>query len=243
MVDAALAANVLTGIGAAANISLALSQVPLYIQMWREGCSDAYSPLPSLALSVTLSLWSGYTVWYIPVAQLYAANFAGFLIPFLYLCVHAALASTLARKAAIFFGTVLALGATWAFSAGVFLGPGVANRVNISIGVTATANALFFLAPLSPLYTALVELDLSRVSLVLSCVQVAQSIVWILAGHFLGDAFILAMNAVGLTFAVLQILSWIYIFLRRGSQQAKEAQQLPSPSAATALSVREAAGK
>lgn len=222
MANNALAADILTSIGAAMNIALALSQAPLYLQMYREGSSDKYSPLPSLALSVTLSLWSGYTVWHIPVAQLYAANFAGFLIPFIYLLIFAALASTPAKKLFILSYSVLALGATWAFSAGVFLGPGVANRVGISIGVTATANVLFFLAPLRPLYTALRELDLQRVSLTLSLVQVVQSIVWILAGHFLGDSFILAMNCVGLSFACLQIASWVYIFLRRKGQGAAD---------------------
>lgn len=239
-VDPAVAANVFTAIGAAMNIALALSQVPLYVQMCREGCSDKYSPVPSLALAISLSLWSGYTVWHIPVAQLYAANFTGFLVPFLYLMVHAALASTPARKAFIFLGSVLCIGLTWAFSAGVFLGPGVANRVGVSIGVTACANALFFLAPLRPLYTALIELDLSRVSLVLSCVQVVQSIVWILAGYFLGDSFIWAMNCVGLAFAVLQILSWCYIFVRRAALP-KAAPAAAASGAAPTLDVRDPA--
>ena len=149
-----VAGDILTAIGAAGNICLALAQVPLYLQMWREGCSDKYSFFPSLALSCVMSLWSGYTVWYLPLPQIYTANFTGFLIPFCYLCVHAALASTSARKAAIFLGSCFCIGLTWAFSAGVFLGPGVAHPVDVSIGVTATCSFAFFLAPLRPLWIA-----------------------------------------------------------------------------------------
>lgn len=205
--------NVLTAIGAAGNICLALAQVPLYLQMWREGSSDKYSPLPSFALSFVMSLWCGYTVWFLPLPAIYAANFSGMLIPFFYLMVHAALASTLARKAAVFFGSVFALGLSWAFSAGVFLGAGVANRVDVSISVTAAFSFAFFIAPLRPLYTALQELDLTRVSLTLSLVQICQSIVWILAGYFIGDSFITWMNSVGLGFAVLQVSCFFYIYL------------------------------
>ena len=231
-----VAGNVLTALGAAGNIALALSQVPLYLQMYREGCSDKYSPIPSLALSCVMSLWGGYTVWHLPLPQIYAANFCGFLIPFVYLCIHAALASTLARRAGIFLGTVFALGLTWAFSAGVFLGPGVANPVDVSIGVTAACSFGFFLAPLRPLFTALQQLDLTRVSLTLSLVQVVQSIVWILAGYFIGDVFITWMNSVGLAFAVLQVGCWLYIFLRTRAAAGKQAP--PPPEAASALDVR-----
>ena len=154
-----IAGEVFLSLGAAMNIGLALSQVPLIWQMMKEGCSDKYSWIPSLALSVCLSLWSGYTVWFLPLAQLYAANFCGFLIPFIYLMLFSWFSSTWQRKALIFGVSVLSLGATWAFSAGVFLGSSVSNPVNISIGVTATSNAFFFLAPLWPLYSALRELD------------------------------------------------------------------------------------
>ena len=92
--------NVLTAIGAAGHICLALAQVPLYLQMYREGSSDKYSPLPSLALSFVMSLWCGYTVWYLPLPAIYVANFSGMVIPFCYLMVHAALASTLKKKVA-----------------------------------------------------------------------------------------------------------------------------------------------
>jgi hypothetical protein len=233
-----VAGNVLTALGAAGNIALALSQAPLYLQMYREGCSDKYSPIPSLALSCVMSLWGGYTVWYLPLPQIYAANFCGFLIPFVYLCIHAALASTLARRAGIFLGTVFALGLTWAFSAGVFLGPGVANPVDVSIGVTAACSFGFFLAPLRPLFTALQQLDLTRVSLTLSLVQVVQSIVWILAGYFIGDVFITWMNSVGLAFAVLQVGCWLYIFLRTRAAAGKQAPPPPPPEAASTLDVR-----
>ena len=195
----------------------------------KEGCSDKYSWIPSLALSVCLSLWSGYTVWFLPLAQLYAANFCGFLIPFIYLMLFSWFSSTWQRKALIFGVSVLSLGATWAFSAGVFLGSSVSNPVNISIGVTATSNAFFFLAPLWPLYSALRELDVSRVSLFLSLVQVVQSVVWIVAGALVPDSFIMAMNAVGLAFACLQIASWSYItIMSKGRKDDDEGGLAPS---------------
>jgi hypothetical protein len=233
--------NVLTAIGAAGNICLALAQVPLYLQMYREGSSDKYSPLPSLALSFVMSLWCGYTVWYLPLPAIYVANFSGMVIPFCYLMVHAALASTLKKKVAAFFGTLLALGLSWGFSAGVFVGPGVTNRVDIHIGVTAAFSFGFFIAPLRPLFTALQDLDLSRVSLTLPLVQICQSIIWIFAGFYIGDAFTTWMNSVGLGFAVLQVACWVYIYLRGGKPAAtlgKPAATPPLQEAAAVLDVR-----
>jgi hypothetical protein len=223
-----VAQSVLLSLGAAMNISLALSQVPLLIQMMKEGVSDSYSWMPSLALSVTLSLWSTYTVWFLPLPQLYAANFCGFIIPFLYLMCFAAYASTWQKKCTIFFTSVIAVGATWAFGAGVFLGGNTQNPVSVVTGVTATSNVLFFLAPLYPLYLALKELDVSRVSLTLSCVQVVQSVVWIAGGALVPDFFIVAINAVGMCFAFIQIASWCYITVMAKSKEGaapKEAAQ------------------
>ncbi len=230
--DYTLLAGIFTALGAAGNIALALAQVPLVLQMFREGSSDKYSPLPSLALALSFSLWCGYTVWFLPVAQLYAANFCGMIIPFCYLMCFSWLAGTPLRRAQIFFGSIFCLGVSWAFSSGVFLGPGVSNRVGVCIGVTAAVNATFFLAPLRPLYLALVELDISRVSLWLSMVQVVQSIVWMLAGFYLRDSFIFAMNSVGLGFALIQIGGWIFIFLR-SAPKGGVALEVRSPSQPT----------
>ena len=118
------AVEVFSGLGAALNIALFLSQFPLVLQFIREGSSDRYPWLPSFALMSAMALWSGYVTFVIPTPQLYAGNFPGMIISFLNLVAFIVFASTWRRRATIALATVLALGAAWGFSAGVFLGGG-----------------------------------------------------------------------------------------------------------------------
>jgi hypothetical protein len=207
----AVATEVFSAIAAAGNIILFASQIPL---MWRlirvDGDSTHYDWLPSLTMMTTMSLWCGYTQFYLNSPQLYAANFPGMILPFLYLTIFVIYSKDNSRRMRIAGATLLSIAVTWGFSAGVFLG-GVANPTTVSGGVTAAVNISFFVSPLRQLYRSVRELDLSRVPVLLSVVQFWQSLAWIIAAALLDDGFILGVNSAGFGFAILQLSVVFYV--------------------------------
>jgi len=207
------AVEVFSGLGAALNIALFLSQFPLVLQFIREGSSDRYPWLPSFALMSAMALWSGYVTFVIPTPQLYAGNFPGMIISFLNLVAFIVFASTWRRRATIALATVLALGAAWGFSAGVFLGGGGGGG-DVQGGVVVLLSLFFWISPLPALRCALLDADASRVPVLLSCVQVVQSSIWITAGVLLNDKFIWGCNVGGLLAAILQLAVYALIRLR-----------------------------
>jgi len=72
----------------------------------------------------------------------------------------------------------------------------------------------FWISPLPALRRALLDADASRVPVLLSCVQVVQSCVWITAGVLLNDKFIWGCNVGGLLAAILQLAVYALIRLR-----------------------------
>lgn len=249
----AVATQVFSAIAAAGNIILFASQIPL---MWRlvrvDGDSTHYDWLPSLTMMTTMSLWCGYTQFYLNSAQLYAANFPGMILPFLYLTIFVIYSKgDNARRMRIAGATLLSIAVTWGFSAGVFLG-GVANPTTVSGGVTAAVNISFFVSPLRQLYRSVKELDLSRVPVLLSIVQFWQSLAWIIAAALLNDGFILGVNSAGFCFAILQLSVVVYVRrVRRrlgmsgpgekGAGAAAAAAVSPAPTIADAAGIAEKA--
>jgi solute carrier family 50 protein (sugar transporter) len=217
MADPAAVATIFVSIGAAGNIALFLSQGPMVLQMIREGDAARYTWLPSLTLMSTLSFWSGYTSFlYSPVdrVDLYVGNFSGIVIPFVFLCAFVAMSKGWRAKATIVGATLAALAVTWAISVGIFLS-GTPNAVYISGGVTVACNLTFFASPLKAIHEAIARLDASRLPLLLSVVQVFQSLPWIIAGVLIKDYFILGVNATGEVFALVQLAGVAYISVRR----------------------------
>lgn len=207
----ASAADVLTSIGAAFNNVWFLSQLPLMLQLVREGSSDKYPFLPSLSMMMLLSLWCGYTVWVIPTPQLYIANFPGMLIPFLNLIVFTVYASTWRRRLLIGCSTLVALGASWGFSAAVFLSL-KGGGSDASGAIIVVLSVFLWVSPLPSLYRAMVDADLSRVPALLSVAQIVQGSIWIAAGVTLNDRFIMGCNVGGVLSACLQL--GVYFFIR-----------------------------
>lgn len=210
-VTPSLAASVLSGLGAALNNLLFLAQAPLMMRMVREGSSEGYSWAPSIALLTLFCLWSGYTVFILPTAALYAGNFPGMVVPFVNLCLFVVYASSIRRRLVITCATLLCIGSTWGLACGLFLGAGVTNSNNIFSGIVSAVTLLYFISPLLALAAALKSLDTSRVPLLLSCVQLIQSAVWVAAGVLLFDNFITGLNAVGFAFAVGQLVCYFVI--------------------------------
>jgi hypothetical protein len=204
------AADVFSAIGAAGNVCLFLSQVPLMRRIIREGSSARYSWLPSLTLMTTLSLWSAYTWYALPQVQLFVANWTGMIIPAFYLVTFAVYAPTNAARVRIIGAGLLALAVTWGIGCGLFLG-GASEPAKTLGGVTTASNITFFVSPLRQLYFAARELDIKRVPVLLSVVQVLQSTIWIIAGALLGDVFIVIVNSLGCGFALLQCSIVVYI--------------------------------
>jgi hypothetical protein len=210
------ATDVFSAIAAAGNIILFASQIPLILRLVRvDKDSTRYDWLPSLTLMTTMSLWCGYTVWVLPTAQLFAANFTGIALPAIYLTCFAIYAKSTRRRLTIIASGLVALAVTWGFSAGVYAG-GVANATNIGGGVTAAVNCSFFVSPLRQIFRAVKELDLSRVPTLLSIVQFWQSLAWIVAAALLEDWFILGVNSAGFCFACLQLSVIFYVRKERG---------------------------
>ena len=205
----ATAAAVLSGIAAVGNVTLFSSQIPLVYRLIKiDKDSTKYDYLPSLTLMTTLSLWCGYTVWVLPTPQLYAANFPGIILPFIYLMIFSYYSKTTARKCKIFSLTILALAITWGISAGVYATQ-IENGTNIGGGITAAVNCSFFLSPLRQLRRAVKEKTLIYTPTLLSIVQFFQALTWVFAAALLKDWFIFGVNFAGWVFACLQ-LSVIY---------------------------------
>jgi hypothetical protein len=241
------AREVMSAIAAAGNIILFASQIPL---VWRlatvDKDSSRYDWLPSLTLMTTMSLWCGYTVWVLPTTQLFAANFPGVGLPLCYLAAFAVFErKDQRRRLRIIAATLLALAATWGFSAGVYGSGSVANATSVGGGVTAAVNCSFFVSPLRQLRRAARELDLSRTPTLLSFVQFWQSVAWVAAAVLLDDMFILGVNAVGLSFACLQLAVIAYVRRRRAQLGLKPGQAAPwvLPAAAAAAAQEEERGR
>ena len=207
----ASAADVLTAIGAAFNNVWFLSQMPLMLQLMREGDSDKYPFLPSLSMMMLLSLWCGYTVWVIPTPQLYIANFPGMIVPFLNLIVFTIYASSWRRRLLIACSTLVALGASWGFSAAVFLSS-KGGGSDASGAIIVVLSVFLWVSPMPSLYSAMVDADLSRVPALLSVAQIVQGSIWIAAGVTLNDRFIMGCNVGGVLSACLQL--GVYLFIR-----------------------------
>ena len=137
------------------------------------------------------------------------------IIPFINLCFFTAYASPARRKLHIAALTLLVLGAAWAVPIGLFLG-GAADA-GLALGVViCVCSVSFFVSPMHALWGAWRDRDTSRVPLLLSCVQVAQSVIWVIAGALLGDPFILGVNCAGLASGTLQIATFFFIKLQKG---------------------------
>ncbi len=207
----AVAGSVLSAIAAAGNITLFASQIPLMVRLVRvDKDATKYDWLPSLTLMTTMSLWCGYTVWVLPTAQLFAANFSGIILPLSYLTLFVIYSKTTRRRLIITASTLFALAVTWGFSAGVYA-TGIDNAIAIGGGVTATVNCSFFISPLRQLARAVQLRDLARTPTLLSTVQFFQSIAWIAAATLIEDNFILGVNAAGFAFACLQLTVIVYV--------------------------------
>lgn len=203
-------AAVLSALGAAANNCLFLAQLPLIRAFVAKGSSDGYPFLPSAALMLLLTVWSAYTVYVIPTAQLYVANFPGMIIPFLNLVFFTVYASTWQRKILIGSITLVFLAFGWVVPIILFTRVGVE-----SVGILIVLLSLFFfVSPLPALRTAWIEKDASRVPVLLAAVQAVQASIWIAAGVYLGDNFIYGCNSGALITATLQLLSYCAIRLR-----------------------------
>lgn len=165
---AAQAAIVFSALGAAGNIILFLSQVPLMRRIARERDSRLYSALPSLTMMATMSLWSAYAVFVIPTVEILIANFSGVVIPLAYMCVFIAFDPTIAGRGRHVCCTALALATAWGIALGICLGG--APNPSITLGwVTSAVNCSFFVAPLKRLHDAVRERDITRVPTLLTC--------------------------------------------------------------------------
>jgi uncharacterized protein with PQ loop repeat len=210
MADRKTIADVFSAIGAAGNVCLFLSQLPLMRTIVREGDSARFSWAPSITLVNTMTLWSAYTLFVIPTPQLFVGNWSGMIIPLFYLAVFWWYAKQRAARLRIAGAAISALAFGWGLSCGLFLG-GVANPASILGGITTASNVTFFVSPLRQLVRAVREMDTKRVPVLLSVVQIGQSTVWMVVGIMLEDFFIILVNALGCGFAVLQCSILLYI--------------------------------
>ena len=158
-------------------------------------------------------------------------NFPGFVIPFINLLFFIAYSTSIKRKVTISTLTCVALGLGWGIPIGFFqLGAAGVDAVG---AILVVLSVFFWVSPLPALFTAFRELDASRVPVLLSCVQVGQSVTWMIAGTLLEDKFIVGCNIGGLLSALLQlsIFASIQIRLRvkKGGVEGKSAMDAESP--------------
>jgi hypothetical protein len=210
-----LAATISSAIGSAGNFLLFLSQVPLMFRLLKEKDSSKFSYLPSFFQLYCMSLWSAYTVWVLPTVQLYVANFSGVIIPLIYMLIFFIYEHRGWRlRLRIVLLSVLAVGSSFGLYAGMF-STNVPNAIGIGGGVTAVFTVASHASPLKQLYLSVLELDTKRFPIMLSTVQLVQSAVWIIAGGFLRDYFIVGVNSSGFFFAIVQLSAITYIHVQR----------------------------
>jgi hypothetical protein len=114
--------------------------------------------------------------------------------------------------------TLSCLAFAWGLYGGLFAA-GNPNATQIGGGITAAINVSFHASPLKQLYLAVKEVDLKRVPVLLSVVQFFQSAVWIIAGAFMEDWFILGVNANGFFFSIVQLSVIAFILFKRWRQK------------------------
>ena len=141
------------------------------------------------------------------------ANWTGVIIPLIYLAIFVFYSKTSAARLRISVATALVLASTWTFLLAVYLAPDPVpfDRNKVVGSVTAAVNITFFLSPLKQIYLGVRHLDMTHIPVLLSCVAVVQSSLWVAASILLEDNFILIVNAIGLFFALLQLSCIGYI--------------------------------
>lgn len=198
-------------LGSIINVFVFTAQVPLMRTIAKEGDSSRYSPLPSHSMLLMVSLWLWYSYYYQPRLAFFLNNGGGLLMALFYLAVHAKYAPTPTLRRRIIltalglmaFATVLYVGATSIAGLEAAKGP--------CAGISVAINISFFVSPLKALWTALKELDTTRVPVLLSVFTFLGSFSWLSVGLLIEDAFISFPNGCGFALTIVQLGILFYI--------------------------------
>ncbi|XWS50121.1 hypothetical protein CRYUN_Cryun12cG0061500 [Craigia yunnanensis] len=220
--------NVVGIIGNVISLFLFLSPVPTFVQIWKKGSVEQFSPVPYLATLINCMIW---VIYGLPIVHpkstlVITINGAGTAIEVVYLILFLIFCHDKKKRSKVLLIVVVELIFIAVVTTLVLTLVHTTKRRSLVVGIIAILfNIVMYAAPLSVMKLVISTKSVEYMPFFLSLASFANGVAWAIYAFLPFDLFIAVPNVLGTLFSLAQLL--LYATYYKSTKRIIAARQEP----------------